>query len=52
MTTPAKKSAFQDIDLDITHYDADELLAMLNSWEDCGGSRTTVSSGVPAALSR
>lgn len=29
-----------------------ELLAMLNSWEDCGGSRTTVSPGVPAALSR
>jgi len=30
MTTPAKKSAFKDIDLDITHYDTDELLAMLN----------------------
>ena len=30
MTNPAKKSAFKDIDLDITHYDTDELLAMLN----------------------
>jgi MerR family transcriptional regulator, copper efflux regulator len=29
-----------------------ELLAMLNSWQDCGGSRTTVSPGVPAELSR
>ena len=30
MTTPAKKQAFNGIDLDITHYDTDELLAMLN----------------------
>ena len=30
MTTPAKKSAFKDINLEITHYDTDELLAMLN----------------------
>ena len=30
MTTPIKKQAFKDIDLDITHYDTDELLAMLN----------------------
>ena len=30
MTTPAKKQAFTDIDLDITHYDTDELLAMFN----------------------
>ena len=30
MATPAKKQAFNGIDLDITHYDTDELLAMLN----------------------
>ena len=30
MATPVKKQAFKDIDLDITHYDTDELLAMLN----------------------
>ena len=30
MTTPAKKQAFKDIDLNIAHYDTDELLAMLN----------------------
>ena len=30
MTPPAKKQAFNDIDLDITHYDTDELLTMLN----------------------
>ena len=30
MTTPVKKQAFKGIDLDITHYDTDELLAMLN----------------------
>lgn len=30
MATPAKKQAFKGIDLDITHYDPDELLAMLN----------------------
>ena len=30
MTTPVKKQAFADIDLDITHYDTDELLAMFN----------------------
>ena len=30
MTTPIKKQAFNDIDLDITHYETDELLAMLN----------------------
>ena len=30
MATPVKKQAFQDIDLDITHYDTDELLAMFN----------------------
>ena len=30
MTTPIKKQAFNDIDLDITHYDTDELLTMLN----------------------
>ena len=30
MTTPVKKQAFADIDLDITHYDTDELLTMFN----------------------
>ena len=30
MSTPIKKQSIQDIDLDITHYDTDELLAMLN----------------------
>ena len=30
MTTPSKTQAFKNIDLDITHYDTDELLAMLN----------------------
>jgi hypothetical protein len=30
MATPAKKQAFKDIDLDITHYETDELLTMLN----------------------
>ena len=30
MATPAKKQAFNGIDLDVTHYDTDELLAMLN----------------------
>lgn len=30
MTTPVNKQAFKDIDLDITHYDTDELLAMFN----------------------
>ena len=30
MTTPIKKQSIKDIDLDITHYDTDELLAMLN----------------------
>jgi hypothetical protein len=30
MTTTLKKQTFKDIDLDITHYDTDELLAMLN----------------------
>ncbi len=28
-----------------------ELLAMLSSWEDCGGSRTTASALVPASAS-
>ena len=30
MTTPAKPQAFKNIDLDITHYETDDLLAMLN----------------------
>jgi|688.fasta_scaffold44587_2 hypothetical protein len=30
MATPSKKQAFKNIDLDITHYETDELLAMLN----------------------
>jgi hypothetical protein len=30
MSTPIKKQSIKDIDLDITHYDTDELLAMLN----------------------
>jgi outer membrane biosynthesis protein TonB len=30
MAAPVKKQALKDIDLDITHYDTDELLAMLN----------------------
>lgn len=30
MTTPVNKQAFKDIDLDITHYDTDELLTMFN----------------------
>jgi hypothetical protein len=30
MTTHVKKQAFADIDLDITHYDTDELLTMFN----------------------
>ena len=29
-TTPVNKQAFKDIDLDITHYDTDELLTMFN----------------------
>jgi len=30
MTTPVNKQAFKDIDLDITHYETDELLTMFN----------------------